>query len=478
MKILFYNWSDLNGKNVGGGVGVYQKNIIDAFSKYYDNKLYFLFSGEVYSPVSRKPYIKKTRKQYPNCETYALINSTVIAPAWTNYYNIESYLDDTDETILNLVADFIRSKGGFDVIHFNNIEGLPLNILKLKESFPDTKIIFSIHNYFPFCPSVNLYDFSKHKICENFNNGNGCMHCHEINIRQTEFKAKIRNFSKKISPIIGLLRLFHKKDIKRRAENFTKRKNSFNSNLFKEYRKKNIEYLNKYADVILSVSKRVKELATIYGINPDKNFVSYIGTKVADTQAHAQAYPYQKGNIMNIAYLGYLREDKGFFFLMDALKSLPLDKSERISIKLIAKGINEPFIQPEINKLREKYASVITIDGYTHENFKELLTGVNLGIVPVVWEDNLPQVAIELVSVGIPILASSSGGPSELSSSKYFKFEVADVKDFNNKLIYLLDHPEIFGDFWKHKMKLVTLEEHVEELLNFYTDNQSKKEGR
>ena len=283
MKILYYNWAYFNGKNIGGGVGVYQKNIIDAFAQYTKDDIYFLSSGEFYSPVTKKTYIAKIKKQYPNCKSYAIINSTVIAPAWFSFYNHSSYLNEKDETMLNVLTKFIKKHGEFDVLHLNNLEGLPVNILKIKERFPKMKIVYSLHNYTLFCPLANLYDFSEHKICKNFENGCQCLFCKRPLVNLKSFKSKIKNFSNYISPIIGLLRIFHRRSIKRRAKTLLRYNNLTNNQVFKTYRKKNVEYINKYVDTILSVSKRVKDIATSYGIDPEKNYISYIGTKVTDS---------------------------------------------------------------------------------------------------------------------------------------------------------------------------------------------------
>ena len=57
---------------------------------------------------------------------------------------------------------------------------------------------------------------------------------------------------------------------------------------------------------------------------------------------------------------------------------------------------------------------------------------VNLGIVPPLWEDNLPQVAIEMISNGIPVLTSMNGGAKELNSHVMFRFHTE--KDLLEKI--------------------------------------------
>ena len=52
MKILFYNWIQFDKKNnFGGGVNVYQKNLIEYFISHTDDEIYFLSSGVDYNLI-------------------------------------------------------------------------------------------------------------------------------------------------------------------------------------------------------------------------------------------------------------------------------------------------------------------------------------------------------------------------------------------------------------------------------------------
>ena len=84
------------------------------------------------------------------------------------------------------------------------------------------------------------------------------------------------------------------------------------------------------------------------------------------------------------------------------------------------------------------------------------------------WEDNLPQIAIEMVAMGVPVLCSSFGGASELCHSDRFIFQGGDEKDFRNKLIYFVENPERIKEFWNYHNGLLTMKEHFENLSEIY----------
>ena len=84
------------------------------------------------------------------------------------------------------------------------------------------------------------------------------------------------------------------------------------------------------------------------------------------------------------------------------------------------------------------------------------------------WEDNLPQVAIEMRAQGIPLLVSDAGGAKELTLSKEFVFDAGDVDDFISRLSALAECPDKLADYWNGAPKLTTMEAHIRELAVYY----------
>ncbi len=71
---------------------------------------------------------------------------------------------------------FLDENGPYDIIHFNNIEGIPFSFLDLKETHPDTLLVLSHHNYFAVCPQVNLWT-ARPEACTDFDRGRKCADC-------------------------------------------------------------------------------------------------------------------------------------------------------------------------------------------------------------------------------------------------------------------------------------------------------------
>lgn len=465
MKILYYNWIQFDNEgNVGGGVNVYQRNLIDYLSRKTNHEIYFLSSGWKYNPLKKSPYIKQTKNIFQHkCKSFEIINSSIMAPAFAIFMNPQKYIED--KATCEMLDKFIIEQGGFDVIHFNNIEGISVNVLKLKEKYPNTKLIVSIHNYQPICPLVQYFQNHNERICNDFKNGKECLKCPVVLPDKKEYYRRSKNYYYDIlNNSLRFLRLparLYCKLFKHRGKEYIGSSASMLPEKYAEYRSHNIEYLNKYADCVLAVSERVRKIMIDNGCNPELVQTSYIGTKFAKNELkHSIA---KCTDPFTIAYLGYERIDKGFFFFVDTLSKI--DKEIAQNIRLVFAVAN--LHRENIEKLKD-FKEVVSYGRYSHENLPQILHDVNLGVIPVLWEDNLPQVAIEMVACGVPILCSDFGGASELCKSELFKFKGADEKDFRDKLLNLVNHPALLDDYWANHSDLTTMEKHINELLQIY----------
>ena len=466
-KILYYNWVQFDNKNkIGGGVNIYQYNLIDELKDNPKYELYFLSSGLKYNPFKTYSYIRETKNKFAHkCKSYEIINSSIIAPAFAIYMNPKKFIEDTNS--YKILKEFIMKYGPFDVIHFNNMEGLSINVLKIKEDFPNTKIIFSIHNYQPICPLVQYFQNHNNIICHDFKNGEECLKCSVWKPDKKEYIKKCRMYlldkiPQFLLPILKPLINIFTKLFKFKTKEYTGSIKTMIPDEYARYRKHNIEQINKYVDVVLAVSDRVRMIMIDNGLNPDIIKTSYIGTKFANNEIGYSAAP--KSDKLTIAYLGYERIDKGYFFLLESLTKLDDSIKQKINVVLAVANIHKA---KAINAL-QGFNKVTIFNGYKHEQLKEILSTVNLGVVPVLWEDNLPQVAIEMVANGVPILCSSFGGASELCKSELFKFNGGDEKDFQEKLSTFVHNPSLLDEYWQHRNKLTTMKQHIQELDMYY----------
>lgn len=497
MKILFYNWVDyLDDEKRGGGVSVYVKNVIHSLRERSDVDCWFLSSGVSYDLFDKKPRWDKVRHgpRENRGRRFEIVNSNVLAPAHHSFGAEEQI---TDIATQDAFFDFIRAHGPYDAIHFNNLEGLPASVLKLKEYWPETRVIFSLHNYYPVCPQVNLWHQEREN-CLDFDQGRKCVDClpHQYDqrivklanavafrLKKSGIRPGTRLFDRGFGPAIRIasktVRVYNKY-IRRsgtqselpRPTTTTKgplERIEANQKKYARRRKEIVSLINGHCDKVLCVSNRVGEVAQKFGIAPELLETGYIGTRHAEKfqQTQPRDSIVRPDGTLTIAYLGYMRRDKGFFFLLDALENMPDDLAEKIKVAIASK-ISDRASMKRIEKLSQRYHSVFFADGYAHDELDDLLADVDLGVVPVLWEDNLPQVAIEMHARHIPLLTSDLGGAQELGNCNDLVFTAGDKEDFAAKLIAVLGGKISVKEYWTSAMAPYSMQDHLAYLMSVY----------
>ncbi|WP_447863514.1 glycosyltransferase [Kluyvera sichuanensis] len=437
-----------------------------------DDEFFFISSGVSYNILRKDTYFKKEKNNY------TIINSKVLAPSHYSFLS-ESQIQDTEteDTFIKILNNI----GDIDIIHFNNLEGIPVKLLtRIKKERSDIKIVYSFHNYYPFCPQVNLWERESNN-CKDYNDGKKCINCTNHSVGEEVFKKMY--FANSILMNIGvneggfkykkIMSIAHrinngiwtiKRTISKEKENNIVNM-SYKSNYFSGRRTVFVDEINKNCDSVLTVSKRVMDICEKFGINKNLMQVSYIGT--AHKKYFELSTPKEK-DIRTICFMGYMRKDKGFEFFLDSIESMDNNYAKKLNIVIAARNTNE-HLYYRIKELTKKFNEVIYSDGYNHTNIDQILKDVDLGIIPVLWEDNLPQVAIEMHCRKIPLLTSNLGGASELhGKNNNFIFNAGNQKVFLDKIYTLVDQGYDREAYWNKALEPLSVEEHILNLIDIY----------
>lgn len=461
-KILIYNWVPFaNEIGWGGGVNIYCENLIRTILRESPNvDIYFLSSGFAYDAHDTECYIRTVNNIFGDrVKSFEVVNSPV--PAAQDCILNNPSIALKNEILKSVVKRFIEQVGPFKTIHFNNIEGISLDCLDLKDDFSNTKFIYSMHNYVPICLHGFYFDRKNNCVCTANHSPDQCMECAKKGAKKN---VSAELYNRAIKGIID------KQDVV--SEETWIKKMGFDSldtmsanQDLTEFSRLAISKINAKMDLVLTVSERVRKIALENGIREDITKTSYIGTMVAEFQHRKNVYK-NENDCFKVVYLGanYKQIEKGYPFLMDSFEKI--DSNEANKIDLILTTTNGDEV--EMKKRLKDFHSVKVIHGYSHNQLREILLECDLGVIPVLWEDNLPQVAIEMVANGVPVLSSDLGGASELCSSPLFKFKGGESADFISKLLYLVNNPKELEEYWKNHSPLVTMHAHWEEMKRYY----------
>lgn len=483
MKILHYYWTQPDDKNHrGGGIQVYLKNIVDEQIK-EKQEVFTLNSGIEYSIFCNHCFIKEIHRGN-KFRQFSIYNAPVPAPAKAGFYYLTKYINDM--TVKAVIKQFIDQYGPFDLIHFHSLEGISLPVLELKKHYPKTIFLYTMHNYFLFCPQVNLWSHEQ-ECCYDYKNGKCCADCISYIPKKNIIKWYYR--------LCTFLQYFHGATILQKGNHwgrfiYQKIKGNYacstksialifhkphaieDGTSFRLFREANVNYVNTYMDGVICVSQRVRTISRLMGIKPPLLHTLYIGTVFSEKQFLYPASDIYK-NPFCISYIGYMKKAKGFYFFLNALKQLSPKIASHIKV-IIAAHQDDQLFSKEIKKLQGKFFDVQYYDGYNHKNLRYILQGCHLGVVPVLWEDNMPQVAMEYKALGVPVLSSDRGGAAELTGAEEFHFRAGDTQEFIEKIIHIMNHREILSTYYKKGMKLYSVREHDRLLMDICREIQDK----
>jgi glycosyltransferase involved in cell wall biosynthesis len=305
------------------------------------------------------------------------VNAAPLAPAHHSFGDPAQIEDRATEAA---VCDLVAATGPWDVLHLNNLEGLPVAVLgRLKARFPGLRIVLSLHNHFPVCPQVNLW-WQERSACTDFDGGRACVTC--LPRMPDRRMLRLANGLAYRLKRAGLGPGTRAVRIGGRGMRALRRLRPPLSALtsgappaparpdgapFAARRSAMVAAINAHCDRVLCVSDAVRRIALRHGIAPDRAHVSYIGTAEAEAFARTapRRVPRAADGTLTLGFLGYMRRDKGFHFLLDALESLPASLAARIRLVVAARRGNRATMA-RLAGLEARLASVDHADGYRH----------------------------------------------------------------------------------------------------------------
>jgi len=96
--------------------------------------------------------------------------------------------------------------------------------------------------------------------------------------------------------------------------------------------------------------------------------------------------------------------------------------------------------------------------GYkTGEELKKEIRKSMFVVLPSEWYENNPRTVLESFALGKPVIGSRIGGIPELVRDGItgYTFEVGNVEDLKEKIVYLVKNPQKVVEFGKNARKFV-----------------------
>lgn len=282
-----------------------------------------------------------------------------------------------DKKALDVLAKHLE-KEQYDIIHVHMIMNIDWNLYDILKNY---KYVVSLHDYWYLCARITM-----------FWNGCSCGKYDEVTCKKCisyleQFRI-CRGASKAIAKILGVQEFYPhvpQKNTKIRYEKY--------------------KLLLEGATYVLPVSNRVMEIYKNSGINA-RYYVSHIGNITADNFSYDYVFDKNDSQI-NMVFLGRLTKVKGVEVLLKIAENLDKNKYQ-----IHFYGDSAAYA----DKIRK--AGIIDHGKYQQVDLPQILMDMDLGLVLPVWEDNGPQVVMEMLNNHIPVVGTNMGGLTDLVVSK------------------------------------------------------------
>lgn len=466
MKVLHIGWGFIPWR--GGGLIEYAEDLMNIQADNGWDVSYF-FAGRYY------PFTKTNIKRWKKGKItmFEVINSPI--PHAGDLGTIYPKSDLTEKQIENIFRK-VLSQVKPDIIHIQELAGFPSSLIEIIKEEHDLPLVMTLHDYFLLCPTLKLFKYS-HEICTEQEIKEQCGICCRNAPKDNQFLMlstfiyylkKIRLFK----PIKRLREIVNNSSQKNqvKTESYTnwekfKPKNEKLKSDYQNRRETNIDRLKK-VDLLISVSHRMEEIYRNFTID---NIITIHSTVKHLELIHAKIIDLnQPLKFATLAGCGSIA--KGSQIILKALEILN------------QRGCTDQFelhiwggLEKSIKHILD-YKNVYYHGPYKLEELDKILNGVNVGILPSIWEEAYGFTGIEFLAKGIPIIGNKRGGIIDyvVDGSTGWVNKTSSGKELAFKMEHIIKVPEEIIDLNRriveNKELIKSMDTHFIELQDVYLD--------
>ncbi|AWB09555.1 MAG TPA: glycosyltransferase [Thermodesulfobium narugense] len=207
-----------------------------------------------------------------------------------------------------------------------------------------------------------------------------------------------------------------------------------------------INYLYaKFDAVIFPSSSWMEYMMNYLKINKDRAFVVPIGIDMKSPRKIFMQEDSIKRKNLNLAYLGTVAMGKGLGILERLFKDKDL-LSRDFNLYIFGR-CQDGESEEKVKCLEEEsFGKVIYMGSYERDDLPKILSSMDLGILPYLYE-SYSMVTRELLYFGIPVISFNTYGIDEIIKDSYngFLIELGDVESMKEKIVYILDNKELIA---------------------------------
>jgi len=359
------------------------------------------------------------RIENPFLEEYQVIESEfnglkkymVNIPYLPHYFE-GRYINQKVEEIFETIIKNIKP----DIVHFGHLNYLSINLVKITKQMK-IPIIFTLHDFWLFCPRGQLISRRDNSLCYDLEYEK-CVDCLD------EYLALDKDAIMKV-------------------------KNR------REYIQKNVI---ENVDLFISPSKFLQEKMIEFGIPKEKTTYLDYGFNYD----FFKNYKKIKSNTIRFGYIGRIIPTKGIQLLLEVFNKI---SHSQVELRIHGSTSSLDYLKSMISNPR-----ILFLDGYKNWEIAEVLSEIDVLIVPSIWFENSPLVIHEAALARIPIITTNLGGMAEYVKDNIsgLLFERNDAEDLLAKVLMFVENPELINELGENHIHVESIEKHTKKVIDIY----------
>jgi glycosyltransferase involved in cell wall biosynthesis len=374
------------------------------------------------SDRERKEY-ELRRGSYNGLNTFTVNNTFRFCDSFEKFYRNYAICEQ-----FSVALDEVKP----DIVHIQHLIFLSTTMIEAakRRGIP---VVFTLHDYWLICPQ---WHFLKKGlgICP----GDDISECAEC----LDYQLSIKKLPKSI--YVRFRRLIPGSVVRAMKEAYLGIvKQRLNSPAYLEkiaQRKAHIKELCSAVDMFISPSLFLRKKFIDFGIPEAK--IRFMPHGV--NKGYFKGLKRKRSDKVRFGFIGTILPAKGVDILVKAFNMVPGDQAElKIYGKLFSYTGFEHY--PRDLKRIVKNGNIRFMGEFNHNDIAGVFSGIDVLIIPSIWNENCPLTILEAFSAGTPVIASNIGGMPELikDGENGLLVEPGSPDGLYDKIKALIDNPDL-----------------------------------
>lgn len=393
-----------------GGTEVYNKNLAEAVAGLDDFEPVILTAAPVQGPGSQDGLIAQNRRAESRIPVFSCFRS---APNFVNEHALAEH--EFDRLLCSLRPD---------VVHFNHVERLSSNYLKIAKD-SGAFVLFTFQEFLPICPANGHLVYKDGSIC-NGPETQKCAECVSWDAREVAHRAALYR------------------------DNFS------------------------FVDLFIAPSHQIRDRYIQWGLSPERILFSNYGLPLPAIKRKKR-----QGPGLKFSYIGQIIPHKGTMLLLDALDLLAKQAGGKYEMHI--HGWTPDWEKEFLKTFQSRAGQMkdVSFHGpYERSHVYDIIADTDVVVVPSIWPENSPITIQEAFAMKVPVITADIGGMKELviDGENGLLFRWKDPADLCEKMRVVIDQPELLSRFSANlaNRPVKSIEQNARELAEIYSSHFSR----